>query len=180
MKAATQSIYHQENKIKKSSSTFIGSALVIMSAVLPCLDRILVWTFPNLDIWTDSRGVLLSTNIWIASVYLSPVFIITSFFFQTNKKIYFFPLFIFFYSAIVYYAPIFNYHIKFLAFNSWLALIVSIVAAFLFIWLFGILKWIKLEEISNDDMLNDMKFEYDKLREENRQLKTKLNEITKN
>lgn len=180
MKEEILKTYHQESRIKKSISTFIGSTLIIVSTILPCLDRILVWRYPELDVLTDSRGVLISSNIWIGSVYLSPVLIITSYFFKINPKLLFYPLLVFFYSAIVYYSPIFGYDVKFLKLNSWLALLLSAASAFAYILVFTHMKWLKLEENANEVMVEDFRNEYTKLVIENESLKKRQNTLEKN
>ena len=48
-------------------------------------------------------------------------------------------------------------------------------SAFIFIRLFRYLKWLQLEEYATDNMLMDTKKEYDKLKKENQELKSKIN-----
>ncbi|MGE8528465.1 hypothetical protein [Chryseobacterium rhizosphaerae] len=169
-----QKTYRQENKIRKTESTYIGSILLIVSAFLPCLDRILVWIWPILDESRDTRGVPISTDIWIASVYLAPVFIIIAAFFRPNYKIYTFPLVIFFYSAVVYYAPIFGYDVKFLRWNSWLALLASIIAGVCLYFVLKHVRWVELEENASDDFYDDVLEKFEKLNEENKNLRSQI------
>jgi len=174
MKEEILKTYHQENKIKNSNSSLIGSSLLIVATILPALDRILCWFIPSLDSDKDARGVYLSVNIWQGSLYLSAVFIAFASFFKPDKKIYYYPIVINTYSAIVYYAPIWGYNIKFLQLNSWLAALISILITFPIMRMLKRVRLLTLHEKTNDDFQSDLIHEIKKLNQENKRLKSHL------
>jgi membrane protein implicated in regulation of membrane protease activity len=128
----------------------------------------------------DSQGVLVTVDIWLTTLYLSPAILILATTLKPHPKLYFFPLFTFFYTAFVYFAPLLGYKVDFLRFNSWMAIVAAIISAVLYMLLLRYVRYHTLEENSNDLMLQDMKQEYDKLRKENHELKIKLNTPSKN
>lgn len=122
----------------------------------------------------DSAGVLVTVDIWLTTLYLSPAILILATTLKPHPKLYFFPLFTFFYTAFVYFAPLLGFKIDFLRFNSWMAIIAAVIAAMLYMMLLKYVRFHTLEENSNYDMFKDMKEQYDELRRENQELKTKL------
>lgn len=180
MKATIQKTYLQENRFKKSKTTLYGSILLLISAFLPCIDVVLKFVFPSMKDMKDSAGVFVTVDIWLTTLYLSPAILILATTLKPHPKLYFFPLFTFFYTAFVYFAPLLGFQIDFLRFNSWMAIIAAIISAILYMMLLKYIRFHTLEENSNDDMLKDMKEEYDKLRKENQELKLKLNTQIKN
>lgn len=179
MKEEILKTYPQENKIKKSNSSLIGSSLLILATILPCLDRILCWIWPSLDINLDSRGTIISVNIWQGCLYTSAVLIAVAAFFKPNMKIYYFPIVINAYSAIVYFAPIFGYNVKFLALNSWLAAIISLATTIPIMWMLQYIKALTIVEDNNSIFYQDVKDEFEKLNLENNTLKNKLKSLDK-
>lgn len=173
-KEEIQKDYHQENKIKNSKSSLIGSSLLIMATILPCVDRILCWIWPSLDVIEDNRGVVLSINIWQGCLYTSAVLIALSAFFNPSKKLYYYPIVINAYSAIVYFAPIFGFQVRFLELNSWLAAIISIAITYPIMLMLKHVKYLNLEERANDDFQNDLITEIRKLDQENKRLKHQI------
>jgi hypothetical protein len=128
----------------------------------------------------DSRDVFVTVDIWLTTLYLSPAIIILATTLKPHPKLYFFPFFTFFYTAIVYFAPILGYKIDFLRFNSWMAIVGAVVCSVLYMLLLKYIRLHTLEENSHELMLQDMKEEYNKLREENQKLKSQINTQNKN
>lgn len=122
----------------------------------------------------DSAGVLVTVDIWLTTLYLSPAILILATTLKPHPKLYFFPLFTFFYTAFVYFAPLLGFKIDFLRFNSWMAIVAAVITAILYMMLLKYVRFHTLEENSNYDMFKDMKEQYDELRRENQELKTKL------
>ncbi|WP_288446176.1 hypothetical protein [uncultured Chryseobacterium sp.] len=145
-----------------------------MATILPCLDRILCWIWPSLDVIEDNRGVVLSINIWQGCLYLSSVFIAIAAFFNPSKKLYYFPIAINAYSAIVYFAPIFGFQVRFLALNSWLAGIMSIVITYPIMLMLKHVRYLSLEERATDDFQADLIVKIKKLDQENKKLKHQI------
>lgn len=169
-----QKTYRQGNKIKNSNSSLIGSSLLIMATILPCLDRILCWIWPSLDVDVDSRGTIISVNIWQGCLYLSSVFIACSVFFKTSQKLYYYPIAINAYSAIVYFSPVFGFKVKFLELNSWLAAIISIIITYPIMLMLNHFSLLSLEEKAEVNFQEDLKIEIKKLNLENKKLKHQL------
>lgn len=166
--------FHQDAKIKKSKTTIIGSILLTISALLPCLDVFLKWFFPSIIEMKDSTGVLITTNIWLATLYISPSIIILATQFKPNPRLYFFPLAIFFYTGLIYFAPTFGFKIDFLLFNSITTAIISILAGLAQVFLLKYVRRITLEESIHTDFISDVKLEFEKLKQENTFLKEKI------
>ena len=179
MKEEIQKTYHQESKIKKSRSALIGSILLIISALLPCIDVIVGRFIPGMKDLKDSEGVLVTVDIWLATLYISPAIIILASSFKPNPKLYFLPLFMFFYSGVVYFSPILGKEVDFLKFNSWLAFVISLVGALAFMYTIKYVRLINLSEIAHDNFYYDVKNEFEKLQQENTELKTKLELLQK-
>lgn len=175
MKEEIQKAYRQEDKFKKSKASLIGSSLVIMATILPCIDRILCWIWPSLDSLTDSRGVVLSINIWQGCLYASSVLLAASAFFKPNFKLYYYPIAINAYSSIVYFSPIFGYKIKFLQLNSLLAGVVSLIISYPIFYMLKHVRLLTLQEKATDDFQADLIHEIKKLNSENKKLKSDLN-----
>lgn len=173
-KEAIQKDYRQENNLKNSKSSLIGSSLLIVATILPCIDRILCWIWPSLDVLTDSRGVVLSINIWQGCLYTSSAFIAMSAFFKISKKLYYYPIAINAYSAIVYFSPIFGFKVKFLELNSWLAALISIAITYPIMLMLKHIKYLNLEEKAENDFQSDLIHEIKKLNQENIKLKHQI------
>ncbi len=173
-KEEIQKDYRQENKIKNSNSSLIGSSLLIMATILPCVDRIMCWIWPSLDVIQDSRGVVLSINIWQGCLYMSSVFIALAAFFNPSKKLYYLPIAINAYSAIVYFAPIFGIQVRFLALNSWLAAVISIAITYPIMLMLKHVRYLNLEERAKDEFQSDLIEEIKKLNQENIKLKHQI------
>lgn len=168
-----QKTYHQGSKIKNSHSSIIGSSLLILATILPCIDRILCWIWPSLDVIKDNRGVILSVNIWQGCLYTSSVLIAIAAFYKPNKNIYYYPIAINAYSAIVYFAPIWGFNIKFLEWNSWLAAMISMIITIPIILILKHIRLLSLEEKATDDFHNDLIAKIRNLSQENKKLKNK-------
>ncbi|MCE4064296.1 hypothetical protein LXM63_04265 [Chryseobacterium gleum] len=141
------------------------------------MDRILCWIWPSLDIITDSRGVVLSINIWQGCLYTSSVFIAMAPFFNVSKKLYYYPIAINAYSAIVYFAPIFGYNVKFLELNSWLAAIISIAITYPIMLMLKHMRYLSLEEKATGDFQDDLIDKIKKLDQENKKLKQQISSV---
>lgn len=128
----------------------------------------------------DSAGVLLTVDIWLTTLYLSPAILILATTLRPHPKLYFFPLFTFFYTAFVYFAPILGYKVDFLRFNSWMAVIAAIASAILYMILLKYVRFYTLAEDNNDNMLEDLKLQYYKVKNENSELKLKIQTQDKN
>lgn len=128
----------------------------------------------------DSRGVFVTVDIWLTTLYLSPAILILATTLKPHPKLYFFPLFTFFYTAFVYFSPLLGYNVDFLKFNSWMAIVAAVISSILYMFLLKYIRLHTLEEDSNFDMIQDMKEEYDKLRLENQELKLNINSQIKN
>lgn len=128
----------------------------------------------------DSQGVFVTVDIWLTTLYLSPAILILATTLKPHPKLYFFPLFTFFYTAFVYFAPLLGYKIDFLRFNSWMAIVAAIISAIIYMRLLKYIRYYKLEEDYNELMMQDMHDEYEKLRQENSELRLKLNSQIKN
>lgn len=127
----------------------------------------------------DSRGVLMTVNIWLATLYLSPVIIIVANFFKPNPKIYFFPLCMFLYAGAVYFSPVIGYEVNYLQLNSWLFFTVSVFGSICFMYALKYIRRLTLVENSDENIYHDFTTEFNKLTEENNYLKNKLNQETK-
>lgn len=174
MKEEIQKTFHQEGKIKNSKSALIGSVLLIVSALLPCLDIIIGWIYPEIKDAKDSTGVKITVDIWLATLYIAPVFIITAVNFKPNPKFYFFPLFMFCYTGLVYFSPVLGYRVDFLKINSSLTAFGSAMAVLAFMYLLKYIRRIAMSEEASEDFYLDIKEEFEKLNQENDKLKTKL------
>lgn len=174
MKEVTQKIYRQDGNITNTKSTLIGSSLVIVAAILPALDRILVWIWPALDTIRDLRGVKISVDIWQGSLYAAPVCIAIAAFYRPHKKLYYFPITMSAYGSIIYFAPIFGYDVHFMEWNSWLAGLISMVATLPIMKMLQNVKYLSLVETSDDDFYDDVLEKMEELHSENEELKQKL------
>ncbi|SHF16518.1 hypothetical protein [Chryseobacterium vrystaatense] len=122
----------------------------------------------------DSTGVKITVDIWLATLYIAPVFIIAAVTFKPNPKFYFFPLFMFCYTGLVYFSPIIGYKVDFFKTNSLLTAVACIIAVMAFMYLLKYIRRITLYEDSENDFHMDAKEEFEKLIQENHELKTKL------
>lgn len=174
-----QKTFRQGNKIRRSKSACIGSILLIVSAFLPSLDVLSKWLIPGMAEARDSRGVLLTVNIWLATLYIAPVIIIIANYFRPNPRLYFFPLLMFFYAGAVYFSPVIGYEVNYLQLNSWLFFVASFVGAFCFMYLLKYIRRIILLEDDNEAFHKDVIDGVQRLVEENNQLRNKLNQETK-
>ncbi len=174
-----QKTFRQGSKIKKSKLTYIGSILLIVSAFLPSLDVLSKWLIPGMEEARDSRGVLLTVNIWLATLYIAPVVIIVANYFKPNPWLNFFPLLMFFYAGAVYFSPVIGYEVNYLAQNSWLFFIISFFGALCFMYLLKYVRRVTLLE-EEENLLNDeIADEFSRLNSEINDLKNKLNQETK-
>ncbi|CAD0220428.1 hypothetical protein [Chryseobacterium sp. JV274] len=172
-----QKTFLQENKIKKSKSAKIGSVLLIVSAILPCIDVVFKRYVPGMDTLKDSQGVLVTVDIWLVTLFISPALILLAVSFRPNPKLYFFPLLTSFYSGTVYFSPILGGKVDFLKVNSWTFFIVSAAGALLYMWLLKYIRWLRLDENASDHFKNDLKEEIKRLKQENEQLKSNKHQI---
>lgn len=172
----TQKTYLQENRIKNSNSAKIGSVLLIVSAILPCIDVIFKRYVPGMDTLTDSQGVLITVDIWLVTLFFSPAVIILAMSFKPNPKMYFFPLLTSFYSTAVYFSPMLGKKVDFLTVNSWTFFVVAVVGALLYMWLLKYIRLLRLEERAHVDFQTDLIDELKKTKEENKRLKETLNQ----
>lgn len=171
----TQKIFRREdNKLKKSKTSLIGSILLVISALLPCLDVLLKWIFPSIITMRDSTDVLITVNIWLATLYLAPTVILIAVSFKPNPNLYILPITMYFYSGMVYFAPTWGYTVNFLKFNSIITAIYSILAALAVLLITRYVKRLALNEKSNEDFYDDVREEFQKLQEENDELKSKI------
>lgn len=174
-----QKTFRQGSKIKKSKLTYIGSVLLIVSAFLPSLDVLSKWLIPGMAEARDSRGVLMTVNIWLATLYIAPVVIIVANYFKPNPWLNFFPLLMFFYAGAVYFSPVIGYEVNYLAQNSWLFFVISLFGALCFMYLLKYVRRITLLE-EEESLLNDeIEAEFNRLTSEINELKNKLNQETK-
>ena len=171
----TQKTFLQESKIRKSKSAKIGSVLLIVSAILPCIDVIFKRYIPGMDTMRDSQGVLVTVDIWLITLFFSPSLIITATWFRPNPKLYFFPLLTSFYSTAVYVSPLIGKKVDFLKVNSWTFFLFSFIGVLLYMWLLKYIKWLRLEEKANDNFQSDLIEELKALKEENIKLKSEIN-----
>ena len=175
----TQKMFHRENKIKKSKSTYIGSILLIVSAFLPSLDVLSKLVIPGMAEARDSRGVLLTVNIWLATLYIAPVVIIIANYFKPNPRLYFLPLLMFSYAGAVYFSPVIGNEVNYLQLNSWLFFVISFVGSLCFMYVLKYVRRITLLEDSEVELHEDYMNEVRNLIQENKQLRNKLNQETK-
>ncbi|MGU3377392.1 hypothetical protein [Chryseobacterium sp. M5A1_1a] len=127
----------------------------------------------------DSRGVLMTVNLWLATLYLAPVLIIVANYFKPNPRLYFFPLSMFIYAGAVYFSPVIGYEVNYLELNSWLFFIISIIGAFSFMYVLRYIRRITLIEDSSNEFNCDVREEFEKISEENNYLRNKLNQEAK-
>lgn len=104
MKEETQKTYlfHLGGKYKLTYLKLIGSIIVILSGLIPFTDNIIVWVNPEFDKYLDRRGVLLRSDIWIESIYLSIIFVSIGGYLKPYKWSYFFPIYAATYSLVMY------------------------------------------------------------------------------
>lgn len=174
MREETQKMFRQGNNLKKSKSTYIGSMLLLVSAFLPSLDVLSKWIIPGMEDMKDSRGVLLTVDIWLATLYFSPVLIILATVLRPNPRLYFFPLCMFLYAGAVYFSPVFGNEVNYLKLNSWLFFVISFIGALCFMYLLKYVRRIVLVENSEDNFNIDIQEEMERLSEENNKLKAIL------
>jgi len=170
-------MFRQGNKIKQSKSAYIGSVLLIVSAFLPSLDVLSKWLIPGMNEARDSRGVLMTVNIWLATLYLSPVILIIATYFRPNPKLYFFPLCMFLYAGAVYFSPIIGKEVNYLQLNSWLFFVISVFSALCFMYTLRYVRMLTLVETSESDFHEDVKEKFDMLTAENDRLKNKIRSL---
>lgn len=163
-----------DRKLKKSKTTYIGSILIVVSALLPCLDVVLKWIFPSLWTLRDSTDTLISTNIWLGTLYVAPTIILIAVNFKPNPKLYVLPITMYFYTGMVYYAPILGFKINFLRINSFIAGIYSVLAAMAVMFIIRYIKRLVLDEETNEEFYNDTREEFKILQDEIDELKLKL------
>lgn len=169
-----QKTYHQDGKLKKSKSTHIGSILLIISALLPCLDVILKLIFPSLATLRDSTGVLVTVNIWLGNLYFAPTLILIAVSFKPNKNLYILPIIINFYSGMIYFAPTWGYKVDFFRANSIITGLYSILAAIAIMFLTRYIRRLVLQENKNEEFYDDAREEFRRLQNENNELRSKL------
>lgn len=172
--AETQKMFPQDDKLRKSKTTTIGSVLIIISALLPCLDVFTKWIYPAIITMKDSTGTLFTIHIWLGSLYCAPLLIIIAVSFKPNPKLYLLPIFMYFYSAMIYFAPTFGYHVNFLKFNSILTAVCSLFAGIAVMFIIRYIRRLVLEESTNDEFLEDVKAEFQRLKNENNSLKDQI------
>lgn len=127
----------------------------------------------------DSRGVLMTVNIWLATLYIAPVVIIVANYFKPNPWFYFFPLFMFFYAGAVYFSPVIGYEVNYLSQNSWLFFVISFFGAICFMYLLMYVRRINLLEDEEGLLNEEIQNEFKRLNTEISTLKNKLNQETK-
>ncbi len=93
---------------------------------------------------------------------------------------YYFPLTMFAYSAIVYYAPIFGFDIKFLRLNSWLAALISLAAVVPVMVMLRYVKYLASAENSDELFYSDVSEKFHQLNNENIRLKKEINNLKSN
>ncbi|WPO89923.1 hypothetical protein [Chryseobacterium sp. HR92] len=132
-----------------------------------------------MDTLKDSQGVLVTVDIWLVTLFISPALILLAISFKPNPKLYFFPLLTSFYSGTVYFSPIIGNKVDFLKVNSWTFFTVSVIGTILYMWLLKYIRRVRLEEGASDNFQKDLIEEIEKLSAENDRLKNKLNQETK-
>lgn len=85
---------------------------MVASSVLPFLDVITETLCPTIIGKTDVRDALITTDIWVSTLYLSPVLIIIASQLRPHIWSYQFPLFTFLYTAIMFFLPVLGFNIE--------------------------------------------------------------------
>ncbi|WP_223559564.1 hypothetical protein [Chryseobacterium lathyri] len=128
----------------------------------------------------DSRGVLMTVNIWLATLYIAPVILITATYFKPNPRLYFFPLSMFLYAGAVYFSPIIGKEVNYLQLNSWLFFVISVVGTLCFMYVLRYVRLLTIVENAENIFQEDVKDRFDKLANENSQLKNKITLLENN
>ncbi|WP_430827248.1 hypothetical protein [Chryseobacterium indologenes] len=89
-----------------------GSIIVILSGFIPFADNIISWAHPEFDKMLDARGVLLRSDIWIESLYLSIVLCSIGRIMRAYNLCYYFPIYAACYSLVMYELMRFGYEIN--------------------------------------------------------------------
>jgi|GEM_PF-3855670 len=126
----------------------------------------------------DSRGVLITVDIWLSSLYIAPVLIIIANYFRPNPRLYFFPLLMFFYAGAVYFSPVIGNEVNYLQLNSWLFFLASFFGSICFMYMLKHVRRITLLEDNDSKFYEDIEDGVERLIEENKLLKEKLNQET--
>ncbi len=119
---------------------------MIASGLLPFLDILLLSIYPTIDNMYDVRGSKISTDIWVITLYFSPVLIVLGSQLQPLKFTLHFPLFAFMYTGIMYCLPMFGIDIEPDWFIRMLFFIAVIPVTLLVIKVSNIVNYIKLRE----------------------------------
>ncbi|WBV60288.1 hypothetical protein PFY12_14765 [Chryseobacterium camelliae] len=85
---------------------------MIASGLLPFLDILLISIFPNIETIYDVRGSKISTDIWVITLYFSPVLIVLGSQMEPLKFSLHFPLFAFTYTGVMYCLPMLGIDIE--------------------------------------------------------------------
>lgn len=89
-----------------------GSIIVILSGFVPFADNIISWIYPEFDKMLDGRGVLLRSDIWIESLYLSIVLCSIGRIMRAYNLCYYFPIYAACYSLAMYELMRYGYEIN--------------------------------------------------------------------
>lgn len=88
-----------------------GSIIVILSGFVPFTDNIWSWLDPEFNTMKDARGVLLRSDVWIESLYVTIILCSIGRFMRAYHVCYFLPIYASFYSLCMYELMRFGFNI---------------------------------------------------------------------
>ncbi|MGU3377295.1 hypothetical protein [Chryseobacterium sp. M5A1_1a] len=94
-----------KTKLRRHKLTYlklIGSIIVILSGFVPFTDNIWSWIDPKFNSMLDSRGVLLRSDVWIESLYVTIVLCSIGRYMQAYSHCYLLPIYASLYSLTMY------------------------------------------------------------------------------
>ncbi|REC57022.1 hypothetical protein DRF62_02365 [Chryseobacterium piscium] len=89
----------------------VGSIIVILSGFVPFTDNIWSWIDPEFNKTLDARGVLLRSDVWIESLYVSILLTSLGRLLKAYPHTYFFPIYAATYSLVMYELMRFGFNI---------------------------------------------------------------------